>query len=172
MAERADLPIHEADGGSRGKIARSLEQMAFVIGSIGLLIAMTTDTLAVLGRHLGIPLLGSIEVMQASVVLAASAAMVGATLRGAHASVHILVDRLGPGAKRVLHRIADGLGAVVFCVFAAGSIWIAKELWGGHELTELLHIPLRWLRVLWIAAAIMIAAILIVRALAPRKASQ
>jgi len=172
MAELADLPTHEADGGPRSRIAGVLERAAFVIGSIGLLAAMSTDALAVLGRHLGIPLLGSIEVMQASVALAASSAMVGATLRGAHASVRILVDRLGPGAKRVLQRLADGLSAVVFCVFAAGSIWIARELWSGHELSELLQIPLRWLRVLWIVAALIIAGMLLVRAVASRKTSQ
>ena len=142
-----------------------VERVAFVIGSIGLLVAMFADALAVLGRHLGLPILGSIEIVQAGVVLLASAAMLGATLSGTHARVHLVVDRLSGTGKRRLLRWADALSGLVFAVFAFGSIWIAAELWGGHEHSELLHIPLRWLRVLWIVAAIAIAIVFFTNAL-------
>lgn len=139
------------------RVAGWVGHVAFVIGSIGLLVAMFADALAVLGRHLGLPVLGSIEIVQAGVVLLASAAMFGATLSGAHARVHLVVDRLHGAGKRRLLRCANVLSGLVFVVFAIGSIWIATELWSGHEHSELLHIPLRWLRVLWIVAAISIA---------------
>lgn len=160
MAEAADLP-NERPNQPAGPLARRLERTAFFLGSAGLLAAMFADALAVLGRRVGAPLVGSIEIVQASVVLLASAAMIGATLRGAHARVHLLVGRLRPGGRRLLERIADLLGALVFLSFAAGSLWIAAELWGGHEHTELLGIPLRWLRVFWIASALTIAALLL-----------
>jgi TRAP-type C4-dicarboxylate transport system permease small subunit len=142
---------------------RRLEQIAFIIGSAGLLMAMAADAFAVLGRHLGIPLLGSIEIVQASVVLVASAAMIAATLRNSHARVHLLLNRLSAERKQLFERLSDVVSALVFLVFAIGSIWIASELWNGHELTDLLHIPLRWLRAFWIATSLLIVVLLMVR---------
>ena len=46
------------------------------VGSAGLLAAMTTDALAVAGRHAGIRLLGSIEIVQACIVVVATSAIV------------------------------------------------------------------------------------------------
>lgn len=163
MGESAEQPAREPVAELEGAVARGLERVAFVIGSIGLLGAMAADSLAVLGRHLGLPILGSIEIVQACVVLLASASMLGATLRATHARVHILIDRLHGAGKRLLLHCSDLLSAIVFLVFAIGSIWIARELWGGHEHSELLHIPLRWLRALWIVTALTIAAVFLIR---------
>jgi TRAP-type C4-dicarboxylate transport system permease small subunit len=133
-----------------------LGHAAYWIGSAGLLIATAADAIAVAGRHTGFHLLGSIEVVQASVVLIASSAMVAATIVGAHASVHILTERLRPATAQRLARGAALLGALLFLLVAAGSIWVASDLWSGFEQTELLGIKLRWLRILWIAAALLI----------------
>lgn len=141
-----------------------LERTAFVVGSIGLLTAMLADSLAVLGRHVGWPLLGSIEIVQASVVLLASAAMLGTTIVGKHARAHLVIDRLGPRGQRWLLACSDALSAVVFFWFAAGACWVAFELWHGHEHSELLHIPWRWLRVAWIVASVLIGSLFLVRA--------
>jgi TRAP-type C4-dicarboxylate transport system permease small subunit len=140
-------------------------RIAFIVGSIGLLAAMSTDALAVLGRHIGLPLLGSIEIVQASVVLLASAAMVGTTLSNKHARAHLLVDRLSARGRRWLLAGSDAISAAVFFCFAAGSLWIALELWHGHEHSELLHIPWSWLRFVWIASSLLIGIVFLVRAL-------
>jgi TRAP-type transport system small permease protein len=136
---------------------------AFAVGAIGLALATCSDALAVLGRHAGFTLLGSIEIVQLAVVLVASAAMIGATLQGAHASVHIITDRLAPATRTRLGRVTAWLCALYFLIVAIGSIWVAADLWGGHERTELLGIPLRLFRLLWIAAALFIT-LLFVRA--------
>ena len=117
---------------------------------------MAADVLAVLGRHLRLPLLGSIEIVQASVVLAAAAAMLGATIARQHASVHLLTERLREPARRMLARLASLLGAVLFAVLAAGSIWVSIELWSGFERSEVLGIPIRLLRLVWCASAVAI----------------
>lgn len=88
MVQRFDKPPSPGGG--------LLTRISFALGAAGLLMGMSADAIAVLGRHVGFTLLGAIEVVQASVVLAASAAMVGATLSGAHARVHILIERLSP----------------------------------------------------------------------------
>jgi TRAP-type C4-dicarboxylate transport system permease small subunit len=142
-----------------------LGKAAYWIGSAGLLVATAADALAVLGRHTGFAFLGSIEVIQVSVVLIASAAMVAATIVGSHASVHILTERLAKPTAERLARIASGLSALLFLLLAAGSIWVASDLWSGHEQTELLGIQLRWFRAAWIAAALLIVALFVRQAL-------
>lgn len=154
-----------ADGKAPAALSVWLDRAVFLVGSTGLLAAMFADSLAVLGRHVGLPLIGSIEIVQASVVLLASAAMVGATLHGKHARAHLVVDRLRQRGRRLLLGAADVVSAGVFLWFAAGSLWIAAEMRDGHEHSELLHIPWSWLRVTWIAASLLIAAVFLVRAL-------
>ncbi len=142
-----------------------LQKIVFVVGSIGLLAAMSADALAVLGRHIGLPLIGSIEIVQASVVLLASAAMVGATLASKHARAHLLLDRFSVRGRRRLLGASDLVSAAVFLWFTAGSVWIAAKMWHGHEHSELLHIPWGWLRVTWIAASLAITIVFLVRAI-------
>jgi len=129
----------------------------FVLGSAGLVVAAAADAFAVAGRHLGFRFIGSIELVQAAVVCLACAAMLVATLEHGHASVHVFTDRLGQIAKARLARIAGLLSAAAFLAIAVGSVWVLAELWRGYEQTELLHLPLRWLRLLWIVFALLIA---------------
>lgn len=136
-----------------------LARLAYGLGGIGLLGATLADSLAVAGRHLGFRILGSIELVQTAVVLLGASAMLIATLVGGHASVHIVTERLSRHTASRLARIAALVSGCVFLALAAGSIWVASDLWHGFEQTELLHIPLRWLRATWIVFALLIAAI-------------
>jgi TRAP-type C4-dicarboxylate transport system permease small subunit len=131
----------------------------FFVGAAALLAAMAVDALAVLGRHLGIPLLGSIELVQAAMLTASSVAMVSATLAEKHAVVHLLIDRLRPPTRAVLARIHAALCALFFAALALGSIWIAYDLRDGHEESEVLRIPYSPLRIISILALLGIVAI-------------
>jgi TRAP-type C4-dicarboxylate transport system permease small subunit len=141
----------------------------FFIGAAGLLIAMATDTVAVIGRHVAHPLLGSIEIVQAAILLAACAAMLTATLRGAHAVVHLVVDRLSPAARDGLARLSHLLSALLFLGFAAGSAWLTSDLWGGHEESDLLHLPYLPLRLVATVTSLAIALVFLLRAVQPRR---
>lgn len=134
-----------------------LASAAYVLGGIGLLAATATDAVAVAGRHTGLHLLGSIELVQAAVVLLTTSAMLITTICGGHASVHIVAERLSPSAAARLGRAASFVSGLTFLALAAGSAWVASDLWNGFEQTELLHIPLRWLRAVWIVFALLIA---------------
>lgn len=149
-----------------------LSRVCFFIGAAGLLIAMAVDATAVVGRHVRVPLLGSIEIVQACIVMAASAAMVGATVARGHAAVHILLERVRPGTRRLLERFSDLLGAATAGLLLAGSLWIVADLWGGHEHTELLKMPLLPLRLFWCASAALMAVLFLVRAFARKPASE
>jgi TRAP-type C4-dicarboxylate transport system permease small subunit len=140
-----------------------LRAIALGTGSTALLLAMATDALAVAGRHLGVSLLGAIEIVEACVVVAAISAIVIATIDGTHARVRILLEQVGDGVAQALERMASLVSAVIFLVLIAGSIWLAADLWNGHEVTEVLGLPLRWFRLFWIAGALVTAAIFAVR---------
>jgi len=145
-------------------LARMLTRLSFGLGAFGLLGAMLIDSSAVLGRHIGVPVLGSIELVEACVVLMASASLVGTTLGSGHASVHILTEQLSAAGRARLQRVSDLLSALFFGVLALGSLTIAGDLWGGDERTELLGLPLWPLRALWCVSAIGIVALFVTAA--------
>jgi len=127
-------------------------RLLVLVGGIALLLAAATDAVAVIGRHLGRPLLGSIEVIQAAVLVASSVALVIATAERRHAVVHLLVNRLPPGPRNRIGRAGAALGALLAVALLAGAIWIARDMWDGHEESELLRIPYAPLRLIEIAA--------------------
>lgn len=123
------------------------------VGAGALLMAMATDAIAVIGRHAGFSFLGAIELFQIFAVVATSVAIVLATLSQRHAAVHILTEYVSPPTKLWLDRAGLAAGALSFALLCAGSVWVAADLWDTHEMTELLGIPLRWFRLVWILAA-------------------
>lgn len=129
----------------------------FYLGGIALLFAMAVDTLAVLGRHIGIPFPGSIELVQAAILVASSAAILSATLANKHARVHLVMDRMKGKPLAVFKCIQAAVSALFFCALAAGSIWIFVDLWGGFEESEVLRIPFAPLRIVSIASVLGVA---------------
>ena len=143
-------------GDPKEKHGRFGEKCLFYLGATALLFAMATDTIAVLGRHLGLPLWGSIEMVQAAILIASSSAILSATLARKHVKVRILMDRL-KGLPRVwLQRIQAGLSALFFCALTAGSVWIFLDLRNGYEESEVLHIPYAPLRIICIISMLVV----------------
>ncbi|MGZ8347069.1 MAG: TRAP transporter small permease, partial [Allosphingosinicella sp.] len=125
---------------------------ALVVGSVGLFGAALMDTVAVFGRHVGFGFLGSIELSQAFVCLVASGSIVLATLSATHATVHMVTDRLGERGRLRLRLFADLLFVLTFAAIIAGGIWVLADMWPGAEQSELLHLPYKPLRLLWLVA--------------------
>lgn len=148
--------------------ATAVSRALVVVGGGALLIALAVDALAVIGRHLGLPLLGSIELVQAAVLVSGSTALLVATLADVHARVHLLVDRLPASWQGLLLRFGQLLSALLFLAFMASSVWIASDLWQGHEQSELLRIPYRPLRIVAVLATAAVA-IAFLRQLLPVK---
>lgn len=147
-------------GASAGPPARGpLRRVALGLGSAALLGAMVTDSLSVAGRHLGFTILGTIEIVEMCIVVAATSALLITALDHGHARVRILLERIGEKAADRLDRLADALGVAVFLALAAGSIWLAGDLWNGHETTEVLDLPVRWFRAFWITGCLLCAAV-------------
>ena len=167
----AAAPLHDKEppAAQRDSVAG---RVAFYIGSAGLLAATAADSIAVLGRHTGFALLGAIEIVQAAIVFIAASSMVAVTLARGHAAVHILTDRLSAVRRGALSRIANFLGAISVTLLIIGSLILLGDVWGGHERSELLHIPLRWFRVLMIAALTFMAVVFLRDAIRPHVATE
>lgn len=140
-----------------------------VLGGIALLGATATDTVAVIGRHVGLPLRGSIELVQFFVLVAGSLALLVATAERAHAKVHLVVDRMGDAGKAAMARLSGLLGAVFFAGLLAGSLWLMADLWSGHEESELLSISWRWMRLFANLTLLATTVVLLAQAVRGRK---
>lgn len=142
--------------------------VAFLVGAAGLVAAMVLDFANVVGRHVGLPLIGGIELVQVGVVLAASASLVGATLARAHAAVHVLTERMSLAWRLRLARVAGLFGVAFFAALFAGGAWMLADTWRGDERTELLGLPLAPFRILWCAACALTAILFLFEAIRPK----
>jgi len=146
-----------------------LYRVLVVIGGAALLIAMAVDALALVGRSLGVPLLGSIEIVQAAVLVSGAVAMLIATFAGVHARVRLLVARAAPPLRSALETLALAASSAFFVALAAGSLWITHDMWSGGEESELLHLPYRPLRLFIVLAMIAVAIAFAAQALSRRR---
>lgn len=130
-----------------------------IAGGTAMLLAVAVELLAVTGRLLVLPLPGSIELVQVAVTVSGASGLIVATLRGSHAQVRLLLERLPPLRARQLRRVNQALAAVLFLLLAAGSTWLAVDLWQGFEETEIWRFPYRPLRVIVTLASLAVAGI-------------
>jgi TRAP-type C4-dicarboxylate transport system permease small subunit len=126
-----------------------------------LLVAMVTDTIAMIGRHIHLPLIGSIEIVQTAILVASAGGLIVATLDGAHARVQLVLERLPSSWRGHVERLHAVASVLVYTGLLVGSGWIAADLWNGHEESELLRIPYCPLR----AVVVLTLAVLAVQAL-------
>ena len=133
-----------------------------------LLLATATDTLAMLGRHVNLPLIGSIEAVQAAVLIASAGALLMATAFEKHARVHLL-QRLNAGVLRTLDFVHAVAAIAVVLALLAGSAWITMDLWGSHEESELLRIPWFPLRLVVLLMLLSLLVVLVRRLLQRRR---
>ena len=136
-----------------------LRRLAVWIGGAALIAATAIDTLAVIGRNVGLPVVGSIELVQAAVLVSGIFGLIFATAGDDHAHVRILTDRLG--RWRSSAAVVGSLSmALFFAALLFGSVWLAADLWDGHERSEVLGVSWRVLRLianLGLAACIVVA---------------
>lgn len=141
----------------------SAKNLAIVAGGVALLAAAAIDTIAVIGRNIGLPLTGSIEAMQAAVVISGGIGLIIATIEQSHARVRLVVDRLTPEWRVWADRASDVLTLIFVVALLAGSIWLAADLWHAHEQSELLGIPWRLLRMVANGSLLAVSVILVWR---------
>ncbi len=140
---QADVKMsHEPKADSDDRPPGSV-RAAIWLGSVAILVAMVCDASAVVGRHIGIPLLGSIEIVQCAVSVAGASAIAATAQLNLHAAIRVLTDRLPANIQLGGLFITDSLAAIFFAALAFGCGWIAWDLRSGAEATDLLAVPLQ-----------------------------
>ncbi|HEX6996310.1 MAG TPA: TRAP transporter small permease subunit [Gammaproteobacteria bacterium] len=147
---------------------KRLRDLLVWIAGGALLSAVAVDSLAMIGRQIRFPLLGSIEIVEAVVLFAAGGGLIIATLDGAHARVNLLLARLPEYWRQRVARVHALVAALLFAALLAGTVWIAADLWNGYEESELLRIPYKPLR---IAAACTLGVLLVLSLVAVTRRS-
>lgn len=127
-------------------------QLVVIVGGFALLGAMAVDFIAVIGRQVGMPLLGSIELVQVLIGVSGAVALLVTTLRDSHAVVRLLLANIPAHRALQLQHVNHIAAALFFVALAVGSGWILLEMWNAHEETELLQLPLMPLRIIIVAA--------------------
>ena len=130
-------------------------------GGIALIIAAALNLLAVIGRHSGLPLKGAIELVQVVVLIGGSLALVAATLGRNHARVHLILDRLTGGNRDVAEWVCTALSILFYLMLLVGSCWLAVDLWGSQEVSELVGVPWRAMRAFLNLTLVVIIALLV-----------
>jgi TRAP-type C4-dicarboxylate transport system permease small subunit len=143
------------------KAVGGISAVLLVTGGVGLIGAILTDSIAVVGRHVGVPFTGSIELMQAFIVVGAASGIALASIGATHAAVDLVFHRMPVSAQRIAHRLAALLGFAFLTALVIGSAWIAWEYRDAGERTEILGIELKWLRLFWIGCAVVAAAAMV-----------
>lgn len=143
-------------GGTRGG---RIPTWLVVVGGVPLLAAMFTEFFAVVARNTGWNIIGSIELVQALILLSSCCAIVIATLSRSHAKVSVLSRRITGRSGSVLRVLTALGGAVFFLALAVGSAWIAVDMWGAAEQSELLALPWFPLRCIATLATFIVAVI-------------
>jgi TRAP-type C4-dicarboxylate transport system permease small subunit len=141
----------------------------FYIGAAGLMLAMFIEAIAVAGRHVGVPLLGALELIQAAILITATAAMLSAD---AHANVRLLLARVSPTAREWLQRGAHVVSAMFFALLTIAEVQLAAEAWNEFEHSEVLHIPYRPLRIVVVVMTAAVALTFAYKALRGTKRGQ
>ena len=118
------------------------------IGGGALVTATMINVGAVIGRRIGLPLHGAIELVQVCVLTAGTIALVRATALDAHARIHLVLDRVSPPRRAWVERGCALAGALFFAALLAGSLWIQADLWSAHEAGEVIGVPWRMLRLI------------------------
>ena len=129
-----------------------------LIGGIGLMGATFVDSMAVAGRHLGLGLLGSIELVQVSVILLGAAAMVIATMTHNHASVHIFTERMRPTDARDMETHCRVYQRAGLPHRRGGiNVGVVRHMGGASRRPSCCTSRLKWLRLVWVLCALAIA---------------
>jgi TRAP-type C4-dicarboxylate transport system permease small subunit len=139
------------------------------LGGSALVAATAINVGSVIGRRIGLPLHGAIELVQVCVLVAGTIALVRATALAAHARIHLVLDRLSPPRRDLADRLSALADMLFFIALLAGSAWIQSDLWNAHEASEVIGVPWRVLRLAANLGLASIAALFAMQALRGRR---
>ena len=123
-------------------------KLAVLFGASALIGTNVIVVLSVIGRHIAIPLPGSVEIVEMLIVVVASTSILYATVIYSHASAKLLIDRVGGFTKQLVESAGLVLGATFCLALTIGNGWLLYDYWSQYEVSPLLSIPIKPFRIL------------------------
>ena len=140
-------------------------KILLIVGGVSIISLMMLIVGNIFFRLAGFIIPGSYELAEQIIPVIGGAAIVAATLYGAHVSVDLLTSRFTPISKLYVSVFVGVVGACYWIVMGLAAAFTAARNSGLGETTELLGLsvpPLRWL---WVAVSIYVAIHLLVNVL-------
>jgi len=139
---------------------------ACIAGGV-LVFLMFMTTIGVIGRKFGYPINGVFDLTHYTVLMMTFLGMAYAGFHGAHVTIELLFNRLGPKTQGILNRLINLLGCFIFLVIAwrtyVQSILI-REINESSQLLEIPHYPFYWLAA---AGSLLFAIVMLLRVFVP-----
>ncbi|HUT50707.1 MAG TPA: TRAP transporter small permease [Alphaproteobacteria bacterium] len=139
---------------------------ACIAGGI-LVFLMFMTTFGVIGRKLGYPINGVFDLTHFTVLTMTFLGMAYCGFHGAHVSIELLYQRLGPATRRILDRGINLVGCVIFLVIAWRTYLqsdLVREINESSQLLEIPYYPFYWLAAL---GSLMFALVMLLRVFVP-----
>ena len=128
-----------------GPVGRALNHVvtasAYVAGAV-LVVLMLLTTADVAGRYFfNAPLNGVFDLTHFAVLIMTFLSFAYCAYRGAHVVIELLYNKLGTGTRRILNRVINLAGCVLFIVIAWRAIVQSVDVREFGEASQLLTIP-------------------------------
>lgn len=149
------------------KLSQIIKSFVKNIGACALVAIMLTVSISVAGRHLGIPVPGSIEIAELLIVVVASASFIYATLKNKHASANFFVEHVSIQTRRYLVRLQSVFSTILGIALCIGNFWLIIDVWYLHEVSFLLEIPIVPFRIIWLCATFIVTVRLFLHLISP-----
>jgi len=151
------------------RITRIVVTGAACIAGGVLVFLMFMTTFSVIGRKLGYPINGVFDLTHFTVLIMTFLGMAYAGFLGAHVSIELLYQRLGPATRRILDRGINLVGCVIFLVIAWRTYVqseLVREINESSQLLEIPYYPFYWLAAL---GSLLFALVMLLRVFVPER---
>lgn len=156
---------------NEGPVGRAIDMIvtasAYLAGAV-LVLLMLLTTADVAGRYFfNAPLNGVFDLTHFAVLIMTFLSFAYCGYRGAHVVIELLYNKLGPATRRVLNRLINLAGCVLFVVIAWRAIVQSVDVREFGEASQLLAIP--FFPFYWVVAfgALLFAIVLAYRIFVP-----
>jgi len=140
---------------------------ACVAGGV-LVFLMFMTTIGIVGRKLGWPINGVFDLTHFTVLIMTFLGLAYAGFHGAHVTIELLFQRLGPKTQRIMNRLINLLGFVIFLLIAWRTYvysFLVRDINDTSQLLEIPHFPFYWLAA---AGSLLFALVMLLRVFVPQ----
>lgn len=137
-AHRALCMVHQGLVG----VVTFVEKKLQIIGGSFLVLMVLITTANIIGRKLGYPIKGTVELVGLFSALVISASLALTQSQGGHIAVNIITEHFPARIQKVLGIVNALICSLFFIILAKALFDLAQTLWQKGEITETLHLAL------------------------------